>query len=60
MKAEGAYRTPDVLDRAEDARNQAMSKASHSGPSARSDLVSERDGACQTWAKAGDNQTVGR
>lgn len=60
MKSEGASRTPAVLDRADDARNQAMSQASHAGPAVRSQLVSERDGACQTWAKAGDNQTVGR
>ena len=60
MKVEGSYRTPDVLDRADEARNQAISKASHASPSSRSDLVAERDGACQTWAKSGDSQSVGR
>ncbi len=59
MKSEGAYRTPDVLDRADEVRNQAMAKANHAGPGARSDLISERDGACQTWAKVGDSQGGG-
>src|SRR5579863_4254414 len=56
MKSEGAYRTPDVLDRADGVRSQAMSKANHAGAGTRSDLISERDGACQTWAKVGDSQ----
>lgn len=59
MKSEGAYRSPEVSDRAEEARNAAISKASHSGAAVRSDLISERDGACQTWAKAGSTSTGG-
>jgi hypothetical protein len=59
MKSEGSYRTPEVSDRADEARNAALSKASHAGPGVRSDLISERDGACQVWAKAGDTSTGG-
>ena len=59
MKSEGAYRSPEVSDRADDARNQAMSRASHAGAGARSDLISERDGACQMWAKSSDSSTGG-
>jgi hypothetical protein len=60
MKVEGAYRAPDVLDRADEVRSQAMKQASHAGPGVRSELVSERDGVCQTWAKVADTQSVGR
>lgn len=59
MKAEGAYRSREVSDRADDVRNQAITTANHSGPGARSDLISERDGACQVWAKASDTSTGG-
>ena len=60
VKSEGAYRTPDVLDRAEQAKNDAMGKASRAGALARSGLVAERDGACQVWAKAGNAGTASR
>jgi hypothetical protein len=59
MKSEGAYRSPEVADRADEARSQAMSSASHAGAGTRSELISERDGACQVWAKSGDTSTGG-
>ena len=60
VKSEGAYRTPDVLDRADNAKTDAMGKASRAGALARSGLVAERDGACQVWAKAGNAGTASR
>lgn len=59
MKSEGAYRSPEIADRADEVRNQAMSRASHASAGARSELISERDGACQVWAKAGEVATGG-
>lgn len=53
MKSEGAYRVPEISDRADEARDRAKSMASHAGSAERSQLISERDGACQVWAKAG-------
>ncbi|HEY5289130.1 MAG TPA: hypothetical protein VIJ59_03755 [Caulobacteraceae bacterium] len=51
MKSEGAYRVPEISDRADDAKTRAMSMAAHASPAVRSELVSERDGACQVWAR---------
>ncbi|MGH7025033.1 MAG: hypothetical protein ACREEB_15790 [Caulobacteraceae bacterium] len=60
MKSEGAYRVPEVSDRADEARNHAQNLASHASPAERSELISERDGACQVWAKAGGEGMAGR
>jgi len=53
MKSEGAVRTSDVLDRADEARNEAKSSANRAGSLMKTQLVSERDGACEVWARAG-------
>jgi len=60
VKTEGAYRTPDVLDRADQAKSDAMSRANRASPLAKSEFVSERDGACQVWAKAGNAGSASR
>ena len=51
MKSEGATRLPDVLARADEARNDARKSADHAGSLMKSQLASERDGACQVWAR---------
>jgi hypothetical protein len=53
MKSEGAYRTPDVSDRADQARIEAKRSADHAGSLMKTQLSSERDGACQAWAHGG-------
>jgi hypothetical protein len=53
MKSEGSYRTADVTDRADEARSEAKRQAGSAGAYGRSQLVSERDGACQVWARSG-------
>jgi hypothetical protein len=54
MKTESLYRGPEILDRADEARSEAKGEANRAGSLMKSQLVSERDGACQTWAKAGE------
>ena len=51
MRTEGRDRVGDVLDRADQARDQALREASHAGPGMRAALVSERDGACAAWTR---------
>jgi hypothetical protein len=46
MKSEGATRSPDVAQRADDARAQAQRAASHAGAYSKGALIAERDGAC--------------
>jgi hypothetical protein len=58
MKSEGAYRTPVVSDRAAQVMDDAKSEASRSGGLSRQELVSERDGACQVWARSSDGETT--
>jgi hypothetical protein len=53
MKSEGASRTLDVADRADQARIEAKRSADHAGSLMKSQLSSERDGACQVWAHGG-------
>lgn len=50
VKAEGHNRSPDVTDRADQARSDALREANHAGPQGKAGLVAERDGACQAWA----------
>ena len=50
MKSEGAYRSLDVADRADQARTEAKRSADHAGSLMKAQLASERDGACQVWA----------
>jgi len=59
MKSEGAYRSPEISDRADEARRAARLQADDAGPGARSELISERDGACQVWARSGQPSTGG-
>ena len=58
MKAEGG-RMPAVQDRADEARDQARSQADHAGSVMKPQYASERDGACQVWAKNGGGAVVG-
>jgi hypothetical protein len=58
MKSEGAYRTPDVSDRAAEVMSDAKSEANRAGALSRQALVSERDGACQVWARSSDGETT--
>jgi hypothetical protein len=53
MKSEGSYRTPEVADRADEARTDAKRQARDGSAASRSALVSERDGSCQVWARSG-------
>lgn len=53
MKSEGKSRSPEIADRADEARNQARSAANRAGPLMKSQLASERNGACQVWASSG-------
>ena len=50
MRNEGAFRLPAVLDRADEARNSALSAASRAHGLQRTALVTERDDACSVWA----------
>ena len=54
MKSEGAYRSPAIADRASEARTDARRSADRAGAGMKSQLASERDGACQVWAHGGD------
>ncbi|HEY1449106.1 MAG TPA: hypothetical protein VGF33_11280 [Caulobacteraceae bacterium] len=58
MKSEGAYRGPEVADRADQARSDARRSADHAGSLMKSQLASERDGACQVWASGGGSSTT--
>ena len=53
MKSEGATRSPDVADRADEARIEAKRSADHAGSLMKAQLASERDGPCQVWAHGG-------
>lgn len=53
MKSEGERREPVVLDRADSARQEARQQADHAGAVMKPQFASERDGACQVWAKNG-------
>jgi hypothetical protein len=55
MKSQGATRLPDVLSRADEARAEARRSADHAGSLMKSQLASERDGACQVWARGNDS-----
>ena len=46
LKTQSTGRIPQALDRADEARDDAARQASHAGPTARSALIAERDGAC--------------
>jgi hypothetical protein len=59
VKSEGASREPAVLDRASDARDEARREADHAGALMKTQYASERDGACQVWAKNGGGSVVG-
>lgn len=52
MKNEGRYRDPSIFDRADEARSEAMRKASRASGFGKAQLVSERDGACMAWTHA--------
>ncbi|HEY7901644.1 MAG TPA: hypothetical protein VIC25_10725 [Caulobacteraceae bacterium] len=52
MRSEGAYRAPEIADRAAEARGQALKMASRASVGSRNDLIAQRDGACSVWAKA--------
>lgn len=54
MKSEGATRSLDVADRADQARTDAKRSADHAGSLMKAQLSSERDGACQVWAHGGE------
>lgn len=58
MKAEGRYRPPEVIDFAEQARSEAMRAADHAGALAKTQMVSERDGACVAWTQGGASSGV--
>lgn len=49
LKSEGRSRAPEIMDRAEEMRGDALRDASHAGPLARQGLVAERDRICQAW-----------
>jgi hypothetical protein len=51
IKSEGATRDPAVLDRADNARDEARQQADHAGAMMKTQYASERDGSCQVWAK---------
>ena len=53
VKSEGATREPAVLDRADSARDEARQQADHAAGVMKPQYASERDGACQVWAKNG-------
>ncbi len=53
LKAEGVVRSGDVIDRAEEAREDALRAVSHAGPYGRAALVAERDGPCRSLEAAG-------
>jgi hypothetical protein len=53
MKTQGASRSPDVADRAEDARAQAQRAASHAGAYGKGALIAERDGPCHALFTSG-------
>lgn len=53
LKVEGAARTGDVMDRADDAREDALRAIGHAGPYARAQLIAERDGPCRSLAGQG-------
>ena len=58
MKSEGAYRSPEIADRAKQARSDARRSADHAGALMKGQLASERDGACQVWAHGGSPMTT--
>jgi hypothetical protein len=59
IKSEGGSRMPAVLDRADSARDEARSQADHASSIMKPQYASERDGACQVWAKNGGGSVVG-
>jgi hypothetical protein len=61
MKSEGAYRSPEVVARADQARSDAKRSADRAGALMKGQFASERDGACQAWAHgAAPMTTAGR
>ena len=53
MKAEGRGRLPEVEDRADAARTDALRQAGHAGENAKSALIAERSNACQAYLAPG-------
>ena len=47
MKAQSKARSPDVFDRADEARDNAQRAASHAGAYSKASLIAERDGSCR-------------
>jgi hypothetical protein len=53
LKSEGRAREQLVLDRADEARQDAVRAARHAGTYAKASLVAERDSVCQTLTSDG-------
>ena len=53
VRSQSAGRLPEVFDRADQVRDDAMRQASHADASGRAALIAERNGACQAWASNG-------
>jgi hypothetical protein len=51
LKSEGRSRSPEIMDRAEEMRADALREAGHAGPLARQGLIAERDRLCQAWVQ---------
>jgi hypothetical protein len=59
MASQERGRMPQVIDRADEVRADAVRQASHAGPNGKAELISERDGACQVWTHP-DTATASR
>ena len=59
MASQERGRSPQVVDRADEARTDAARDASHAGPHGKAELISERDGVCQAWTHP-DTATASR
>ncbi len=57
LKAQSAGRMPQAWDFADEARDDAARQAAHAGPTARSVLIAEHDGACHTLAQSGSTMS---
>jgi hypothetical protein len=53
INSQSAIRTPDVLDRVDEARSDAKRTANHAGPDGKAALVRERDGVCRSYLQQG-------
>lgn len=60
LRAEGRGRLPEVADRADEVRQDAMRQAGHAGTQGRAGLIAERDGPCRSFGQSSGGATAMR